>query len=119
MNEGKKDTKGKPIFGAIPPHAELEIAKGLTFGAEKYDRENWRLVKDGAILYMDAAMRHINAYRRGERVAEDSGLHHLAHAVCNLMFLIENDFTPKAVAGNCRPNKDCSFEMLRDWGTHT
>lgn len=76
-------------MGAIPPHAELAVARVLTFGASKYSRDNWALVENAEERYMDAALRHINAYRRGEPVDTETGESHLAHAICCLMFLLE------------------------------
>lgn len=59
-----------------------------TFGIKKYPEvygykklEPWRI--------MGALLRHINAYRSGEKVDAESGYSHLWHAACNLMFLIE------------------------------
>lgn len=91
MSTGKKFDGGKPLMGCLPPHAELEIAKVLTFGAEKYGRDNWRTLDSLQTRYTDACMRHLNAYRRGEVVDEESGLHHLAHAMCCLMFKLEDE----------------------------
>ena len=91
MNEenhtGIKHDQGKPRFSLVPPLAEMEVVKVLTFGAEKYAPDNWR--KIDPIRYVDAAGRHINAHRRGEQADDESGLHHLAHAICCLMFQLE------------------------------
>ena len=84
----KKYDSGKPRYGLIPPLAEEELAKVLTFGAEKYAPDNWRKVDDLS-RYIDAAMRHISAYRKGDSVHDESGLHHLAHAMCCLAFIVE------------------------------
>ena len=37
---------------------------------------------------MDAAYRHIEAYRQGQNKDEESGLSHLAHAITNLGFML-------------------------------
>lgn len=71
------------------------MAKVLTFGAQKYDAENWRHVPDLHARYRSAAKRHINALKRGEQFDEESGLHHAAHAVCCLMFMGEIDLEQK------------------------
>lgn len=89
--QGRKFDSGKPEYGLIPPHALDEMVKVLTIGAQKYDRENWRYVKDGERRYFDAAQRHMWAWRRGEDLDPESGLHHLAHAMANLFFLYEID----------------------------
>lgn len=86
---GSKHDSGKPLIGAVPPNALLAVARVLTFGAEKYGRDNWRQVESAETRYLDAALRHINAYQRGEAVDPESGESHLAHAVCSLMFMLE------------------------------
>lgn len=86
---GRKEDQGKPILGAIPPHAELAVARVLTFGAEKYQRDGWHAVDNAKVRYMDAALRHINAHRRGELVDCESGESHLAHAACCIMFMLD------------------------------
>lgn len=86
---GSKHDSGKPLMGAVPPNALLAVARVLTFGAEKYGRDNWRQVESAETRYLDAALRHINAYQRGEVADPESGESHLAHAVCSLMFMLE------------------------------
>ena len=86
---GSKHDSGKPLMGAVPPNALLAVARVLTFGAEKYGRDNWRQVESAETRYLDAALRHINAYQRGEAADHESGESHLAHAVCSLMFMLE------------------------------
>lgn len=86
---GHKADHGKPIMGAIPPHAELAVARVLTFGAEKYARDGWQVVENAEVRYMDAALRHLNAHRRGELVDDESGESHLAHAACCILFMLD------------------------------
>lgn len=86
---GHKADHGKPIMGAIPPHAELAVARVLTFGAEKYARDGWQAVENAEVRYMDAALRHLNAHRRGELVDDESGESHLAHAACCILFMLD------------------------------
>ena len=86
---GTKHDHGKPILGAVPPHAELAVGRVLTFGAEKYARGNWDKVEDHENRYMDAALRHLNAYRRGEITDGESGESHLAHAACCILFMLD------------------------------
>lgn len=84
-----KFDKGKPRFGLLPPMALEQVAEVLTFGAEKYAPGNWKLLEDADARYFDAAQRHLWAYRRGEVSDPESGLPHLAHAMCCLMFMAE------------------------------
>ena len=67
-----------------------EVSKVLTFGAEKYDSHNWRKGFDWSRLY-GAALRHLTSHMNGENVDGESGLSHLSHAACCLMFLIEHE----------------------------
>lgn len=89
LNVGRKDDNDKPMMDLIPPRAELALAQVLTFGAQKYGAWNWSQVDDLERRYLAAVMRHINAYRAGEVMDRESGLPHLAHAMCCLAFLIE------------------------------
>jgi hypothetical protein len=85
----------KPRMHLIPPKSELELAKVLTFGAMKYSEDNWRKVDNLQKRYMSATMRHLNAVRQGEEVDEESGHHHLAHALCCIFFMLEDRLMTK------------------------
>lgn len=86
---GQKFDTEKPRMDLIPPWMEEEVAKVLTFGAQKYGPENWRTLENLEKRYIAAALRHINALKKGEQLDGESGLSHAAHAVCCLMFLGE------------------------------
>jgi len=88
---GRKFDGGKLEYGLLPPLALEEVVKVLTFGAQKYDRDNWQKVPDSKRRYFDALQRHVWAWKRGEQFDTESGIHHLAHAMCCLMFLYEHD----------------------------
>ena len=88
---GQKRDSAKPRMDLIPPLMEMEVARVLTFGAEKYSANNWRQVPDLQQRYIAAAKRHINAIQQGEEIDPESGLRHAAHAVCCLMFIGEID----------------------------
>lgn len=88
---GRKDDADKPRYDLIPPEALDLIARVMTHGAQKYGVDNWQLVPDFRRRYFSAAMRHLWAYWNGEELdsgAEGSGLPHLAHAACCVMFLL-------------------------------
>jgi len=88
---GRKYDGNKSEYGLLPPFALEETVKVLTFGAQKYERDNWKKVPDSKRRYFDALQRHTWAWKKGEQVDPESGLHHLAHAMCCLMFLYEHD----------------------------
>lgn len=83
----KNDAK-KPRMSLIPQLSLLEIAKVMTYGAEKYAAWNWSEGTDYSVL-VDAAQRHITAFNCGEDKDPESGLSHLGHAMCCLMMLYD------------------------------
>lgn len=72
-----------------------QVAKVLTFGAKKYADDNWRLVSDAKKRYNAALHRHLNSYYQGEKIDQETGLSHLAHAQCCLTFLLEFELEGK------------------------
>lgn len=87
--QGIKYDGEKPKMHLLPPKATLEVAKVLTFGAQKYDEENWRKLDNLQARYSSGALRHIFAHIDKEELDPESGLSHLAHAICCLMFKLE------------------------------
>ena len=96
IEKGKKYDSDKPHLYLLPPKTLYEVGKVLTFGAEKYDPHNWRKVDDLQNRYSSAAMRHILAHIDGEDLDEETGLSHLAHAICCLMFKLEDELIAKS-----------------------
>lgn len=87
MSEGKKLDAGKEPLDLIPYEALREIAKVLDFGAKKYSRGNWT----GGIAYsrlIAATLRHVNQFNAGEDNDPETGLPHMAHAGCEVIFLL-------------------------------
>jgi len=87
--EGRKFDSEKPKMHLLPPNATLEVAKVLTFGARKYDEENWRMLENAQKRYTSGALRHIFAHMDGELKDPETNYSHLAHAICCLMFKLE------------------------------
>jgi hypothetical protein len=90
-SKGRKFDGGKLQYGLLPPAALQATVEILTFGAEKYEPNNWKYVPDSKRRYFDAMQRHVWAWKNGEQNDIESGKHHLAHALCCLMFLYEHD----------------------------
>lgn len=85
--EGRKDDGGKLLWRLLPIPPVREIVRVLTFGAVKYEPNNWKHVEPRH-RYTDAMLRHITAWMDGERDDHESELHHLAHAGCCLLFIL-------------------------------
>ena len=87
--KGLKYDGEKPMMHLLPPKAINEVAKVLTFGAQKYDEENWRKLDNLQSRYTSGALRHIFAHIDSETLDTESGFSHLAHAICCLLFKLE------------------------------
>ena len=87
--DSKKYDAGKPMWDLLQWDAVEEIVKVLTFGAERYGAYSWKEVEGARDRYMAALMRHIKAWYQGEEIDPDSGIHHLGHAGCCLLFLLQ------------------------------
>lgn len=87
MSEGKKYDGGKARFDLVPLQALEGAAKVMGFGADKYGAWNWLAVENGESRYLAALLRHIALHQAGELIDQESGLKHIDHALCNLMFL--------------------------------
>ncbi|MCI4437841.1 MAG: hypothetical protein JHC33_13625 [Ignisphaera sp.] len=73
----------------IDPAFILGIGEVLTFGAKKYEANNW---KDGSSAenqerIQGAMLRHFMAYLQGEELDPESNLPHLHHMAVGAMFL--------------------------------
>lgn len=87
---GSKYDDAKPDWSLVQWRALDKYVRVLTFGATKYARDNWRQVPNLRHRYLAAALRHVAAYAVGESKDKESGEHHLAHAICCLMFVLED-----------------------------
>lgn len=81
--------KAKPAISLIPATSLVHIADAFRDGAAKYGPANWRNDPVSVTTYADAALRHLFAWFDGEETAEDSGVHHLAHAAACLCILMD------------------------------
>lgn len=87
-NTEYKNDIGKTRLDLVEPSLIEAVGRIRTYGVQKYhDPDNWRKVDKHR--YVAAAMRHFEAYRGGEQNDPESGMPHLWHAACNIMFLIE------------------------------
>lgn len=92
LQTGVKHDSGKIRMDLLSPIALEEIAKVMTFGAKKYGDNNWR----GGIKWsrvLGALLRHVFAFIRGEDNDPETGISHLAHGGCCIMFLLEYQAT--------------------------
>ena len=86
-----KDVYGKAPLSLIPFKALHKVANVRAYGDAKYEPDSWRKVPNAKREYVNAALRHLGAHSDGELLDPESGLSHLAHAACNLLFLLALD----------------------------
>lgn len=106
--QGRKFDGGKLRYDLVPVLAFEDQVKGLTYGATKYDDNNWRNVPEGRKRYLAAAMRHIQEYRKGNLWDHEQEIHHLSAAINNFSFIVEKDLqgwedVPDAVVEDIEP----------------
>lgn len=84
-----KYDQSKTDWSLVPMECIEDIAKVLEFGAQKYSPNNWR--EGNGFKWtrvLNSLFRHIFAFARGEDNDPETGLSHLAHAGCNIIFLL-------------------------------
>lgn len=98
MNEQKQEAGGikhddlKNPLDLLSPFAIEEVGKVLSFGKRKYAARNW----EKGIAFtriLGAILRHTFAYMRGETHDPETGLSHMAHVMCEAMFILHFEKT--------------------------
>ena len=100
--EAMKFDQDKLPLNLLSTEAMNQTAAVLKFGAQKYAEHNWR----GGFKWsrpLAAAMRHLTAFNDGEDKDPESGLSHLAHAACCIMFLLEFEKTHPELDDRYKP----------------
>lgn len=88
--EATKFDDNKPRYGLVVEgfsSALQKVGDIGSFGAKKYAPNNWKLVE--IERYEDAFMRHYLSHLAGDKVDDDSGYTHLAHAAWNILAMLE------------------------------
>ncbi len=89
-----KEHESKDPYELLPFRALHEVVKVLAFGKDKHGVDNWKGIEDTQ-NFIGAALRHICAWQRGFKDDDETGIDHLAHAVCNLLFIQELKYISK------------------------
>lgn len=86
-DEHKHDGR-KARWDLLPMDTIEDIVWILTYGAGEYADNGWYDVPDPLNRYYAALQRHLAAYLKDEYYDSESRMSHLAHAGCNLIFLL-------------------------------
>jgi hypothetical protein len=84
-----KHDSSKLDWSLIPMEALEPVVRVLEFGKKKYSAWNWS--EGSGFKYtrvISATLRHIFEWIRGRDLDPETNESHLAHAVCNLIFLL-------------------------------
>jgi len=95
VKELEKDGKAKTEMLRIPQKALRAVGNAMT--EPKYDRYNHSKPMSNVLL-VEAALRHINDWACGID-NDESGNHHLTHAVANLMMALDQHLNGTAIEG--------------------
>lgn len=87
IDAGRKDDANKLPYDLLPSDAIEEILEVLKCGAVKYGSRNWENGMAWSRPFA-ALMRHMWAWWRREPCDNETGITHLAHAGCCLLFLL-------------------------------
>lgn len=98
----KKDA-GKAPMELLSPIALEGTAQVLGFGARKYSANGWRKSNLHWTRILAAILRHTFAVLRGEDIDPESGLPHVDHLGCEIMFLQELYRTRKDLDDRYKP----------------
>ncbi len=72
----------------LPWAALRVVASVLTFGSKKHATDwGWRNISVDD--HLDAAFRHLASHADGDLIDDESGLPHVAHAVCRMLFILD------------------------------
>lgn len=95
LNKGMKYDSEKNRLDLLSAPWIEGVGLVLTFGAHKYAAHNWRKgIAQSRLL--GAGLRHMFKHLAGENMDPETGLSHLLHASCCLMFAYElNQTHPK------------------------
>lgn len=109
--KGLKFDQGKPTFELLPDDALAAIQKVLDFGATKYAARNWELGMEW-LRPWNACFRHLWAWVRREPCDPETGMSHLWHAGCCILFLIAYEMRQVGV-----DNRPTSLQDKQEHGT--
>lgn len=103
MSEARKFDTAKDPWHLLPTDAVRGVVAVLGFGAGKYGERNWEQGMAWSRCYA-ALLRHLTAWWEGEKADPETGMSHLWHAGCCLMFLTAYEI--RGIGTDDRPKKE-------------
>lgn len=83
-----KETKGKMRYSLLPPEAIEMACRGFEAGLAggHHEENDWRNGLEWS-KWLDAMMRHVEAFRRGEDIDHSDGKHHWEGVLATAMII--------------------------------
>lgn len=85
--DGRKYDEDKDPWHLAPFDAFRAIVRVLAYGAKKYEPRNWERGMDWSRIF-SATQRHLTKWWEGEDIDQETGMSHLWHAGCCIVFMI-------------------------------
>ena len=104
MSGGIKHDVGKDRWDLLPWDAARGVVAVLGFGANRYGDRNWENGMRWSRPY-SALLRHVVAWWERDPADPESGLSHLAHAGCCILFLLSYEL--RGIGEDDRPPRSC------------
>lgn len=111
-----------PMLSVVPPAAIIYMAQAMRYGAydarrtdnsKGYGPYNWREQDIEAMIYVDAAMRHLLAWVDGEGEDGDSGVHPLAHVLATIGILVDAIENKSVIDDRPKIRKNVAERLLK------
>ncbi len=83
------EKNNKLRYDLVPWNAFEQVVKVITEGAKKYGVDNWKMISSE--VFESALMRHFVSYKKGEHIDSQWNIPHLAHLICNGLFLLQKE----------------------------
>lgn len=81
-----------PDWSLVPWNELRDVVEVLMHGAAKHSRDGWMdVVEEDPEHYRNHMMEHIAQYMSDNKNEMESGKSHLAHVICNALFLMWKD----------------------------
>ena len=118
-NMGEKPSNPKDIIGSnkvplglVPGTTMAYLAIGHLEGDLKYGRVNWREAGIRTMIYIDAALRHIEKFKEGEWADPETHVPHLANALACMSIIIDAHHSGKLI--DDRPKSAPAAEAMEE-----
>ena len=96
--KGYKLAEGKRRWDLMPFEALEPVVDILEKALDKYPVDNWKYVPNAQESYLPALFRHWHKRNKGAVIDPEYGLPHMAHLICDALFILWHDMQDTAVS---------------------